>query len=175
MEVESDYETEVILAVFATPEAADSAVQRLSHLRIHADDARRSVLQPGCYDLADGTFGEAVTGLVRGAEIGVPVGAVVGLGAAASLLGGSSAAVLAGMAVGGAFVGGVLGALEGAVLRAHFDDNVAVRHEVRYDSPEVLLTLHTSGADGTTARARRILTTSGAVAFLDASTVDSAR
>lgn len=175
MEVESDYETEVILAVFATREGADSAVHRLSNMRIYADDARQSVLPPGRYDLADGTFGETMTGLVRGAEIGLPVGAVVGLGAAASLLGGSSAEVLAGMAVGGAFFGGVLGALEGAVLRVHFDDNVAVRHEVRHGSPEVLLTLHTSGSDGTTARARRILTAAGAVAFLDASTVETIR
>jgi hypothetical protein len=171
MEVEFDYETDLILAVFATREGADGAVRRLSDLGVNVNRAQATALPPGQYDVADGALGESFAGLVRGAEIGLPVGAAIGLGAAASLLGGPSVDVLAGMAVGGAFVGGVLGALEGAVIRARFDDNIAVSHAVPEGSPEVLLALHTPGSDGTTSRARRILTAAGAVAFLDASTV----
>ena len=170
MEVQSDYETELILAVFATLEVAQNALRRMLAQRIHADDAHHVVLPPGRYDLADNTLGEEMSALMRGAEIGVPAGAVIGLGAAASLLGGSPEA-LAGLAAGGAFVGGVLGALEGAVLRARFDDDVAAVHEVPEGIPQTLLVLHTVGSDGTTARARRFLTSAGALAFLDASTL----
>jgi hypothetical protein len=110
-----------------------------------------------------------VAAVLRGAEIGAPAGAVLGLGAAAALLGGSSVAVMAGLAAGGAFVGGVLGALEGAVLRARFDDDAASVYEVHDGVPEELLILQTVACDGSTARARRFLSTAGAVAFLDSS------
>jgi hypothetical protein len=169
MEVQSDYETEQILAVFGTLEEAVSATRRLVEQHIHADGARQTVLAPGRYDLADATLGEEMHALVRGAEIGAPAGAVIGLAAAASLLGGPSTEVLAGLAAGGAFVGGVLGALEGAVLRARFDDDMAAVHEVRDGHPEVLLVVQTVGSDGSTARARRSLSSAGALAFLDSS------
>jgi hypothetical protein len=171
MEVQSDYETELILAVFRSSGDADAALERLAERQIHADEARQSVLPPGRYDLADGTLGEGVAAVVRGAEIGAPAGAVLGLGAAAAMLGGSSPEVLAGLAAGGAFVGGVLGALEGGVLRAHFDDDVAGVHEVHDGIPEVLLILHTVASDGSTTRARRVLSSAGALAFLDSTTL----
>jgi hypothetical protein len=171
MKVQSDYETEQILAVFRTSVEAETAVQRLAAGNIHADEAHHSVLPPGRYDKADGTLGEGVAAVVRGAEIGAPAGAVLGLGAAAALLGGSSIEVMAGLAAGGAFVGGVLGALEGAVLRARFDDDVAAVHEVRDGIPEVLLSVQTAACDGSTARARRLLALAGALAFLDSTTL----
>ncbi len=169
MQVQSDYETDLILAVFPTLEGAAHAVERLAQQHIHADGARHLVLPPGRYDLADVTLGEELSGVVRGVEFGAPAGAVIGLGAAASLLGGASPEVLAGLAAGGAFVGGILGALEGAVLRARFDDNVAAVHEVHAGFPEVLLILQAESADDSATRARRLLTAAGALAFLDAS------
>jgi hypothetical protein len=174
MEIQSDYESELILAVFRTLEDAHRGVTRLAEQHVHTDGARQLPLQPGRYDLADGTLGEEISAVVRGAEIGVPAGAVLGLGAAATLLGGSSPEVMAGLAAGGAFVGGVLGALEGAVLRARFDDDVAAVHEVRHGSSEVLLILHLVSADGLAARARRALNAAGAVAYLDSSTLQFA-
>jgi hypothetical protein len=171
MKVQSDYETEQILAVFRTPGDAQTAMLRLAEGHIHADEARHSALPPGRYDKADGTLGEGMAAVVRGAEIGAPAGAVIGLGAAAALLGGSSVAVMAGLAAGGAFVGGVLGALEGAVLRAHFDDDAASVYEVRDGTPEELLILQTVACDGSTARARRLLASAGALAFLDSTTL----
>jgi hypothetical protein len=164
MEVQSDYETELVLAVFPTLDEAQGAMERLARQGIHTDGARQVALPPARYDLADGTLGEEVSGVLRGAEIGAPAGAVVGLGAAALL--GAVPQVLAGLAVGGAFMGAVLGALEGAVLRARFDDDVAAVHEVRDGNPQVLLVLHMVGSDGT-ARARRVLSSAGAIAFLD--------
>ena len=139
MEVQSDYETDLILAVFRTSEQAAAAVERLAQQRIHADHASQVVLPPGRYDLADGTLNEEMNGIVRGAEIGAPAGAVLGLGAAASLLGGPSPDVIVGLVAAGAFVGGVLGALEGAVLRARFDDDIAAVHHVPADTSEALL------------------------------------
>jgi hypothetical protein len=166
MEVQSDYETELVLAVFRTVDDAEGALQRLAEQHVHAEGARHMVLPPGRYDLADVTLGEEMDGIVRGVEIGAPAGAALGLGAAAGLLGGAPE-VLAGLAAGGAMLGGVLGALEGAVIRARFDDDVAAVHAVREDDPEILLVLHTPGADGSTARAHRVLTSAGALAFLD--------
>ena len=171
MKVQSDYETEQILAVFRTPGEAQTAMQRLAEGQVHADEVRHSELPPGRYDLADGTLGEGMAAVVRGAEIGAPAGAVIGLGAAAALLGGSSVAVMVGLAAGGAFVGGVLGALEGAVLRARFDDDVAAVHEVFDGTTEELLILQTAACDGSTSRARRLLSSAGALAFLDSSTL----
>jgi hypothetical protein len=167
MEVQSDYETDLVLAVFRTSGEAEIAMGRLAQDHVQTDDIRMTTLPPGRYDLADGMLGEEMSGVMRGAEIGVPAGAVVGLGAAASLLSGPSAEVLAGLAIGGAFAGAVLGALEGAVLRARFDDGAAAVHHVAIDQPEALLILHTASANDGPNRARRILRSAGAVAFLD--------
>jgi hypothetical protein len=172
MEVQSDYETDLVLAVFRTSGEAEIAMRRLAEDHVRTDGVRMTPLAPGRYDLADGMFGEEMSGLVRGAEIGGPAGAVVGLGAAASLLTGPSAEVLAGFAIGGLFAGAILGALEGAVLRARFDDGCASVHQVQQGQPEVLLTVHTASANDTATRARRVLTSAGAVAFLD-STIPS--
>ena len=166
MEVQTDYETELILAVFPTLDEAQGAVERLARQGIHHDGVRHVELPPARYDVDDGTFSEEVSGVLRGVEIGAPAGAVVGLGAAALL--GAVPEVLAGLAAGGAFMGAVLGALEGAVLRSRFDDNVAAVHEVRDGNPQVLLVLRTIGSDGNK-RARRVLASAGAVAFLDCS------
>jgi hypothetical protein len=170
MEIQSDYESELILAVFPALEDAQRGLLRMAEQHVRADGARQLPLLPGRYDLADGTLGEEVSAVVRGAEIGVPAGAVLGLGAAATLLGGSTLEVMAGLAAGGAFVGGVIGALEGAVLRARFDDDAAGVHEVRAGSSEVLLVVHLASADGSAARARRALNAAGALAFLDSTT-----
>ena len=174
METQSDYESELILAVFPTLEEAERGVLQLAQQHVRTDGARHMPLLPGRYDLADGTLGEEVSAVVRGAEIGVPAGAVLGLGAAATLLGGASPEVMAGLAAGGAFVGGVLGALEGAVLRARFDDNVAAVHVVRDGSNDVLLVVHIASADGSGARARRALHAAGAMAFLDSTALQFA-
>ncbi len=168
MEVQSDYETDVTLAVFRTADDLEAAMQRLTAERVEFEAMRRLQLQPGRYALADTSMSEQLHGALRGIEIGVPAGAAVGLGVAASLVG-SSPMVLAGVAGAGALAGAFLGAFEGAVARTRFDDDVTPVHHVVDDDPEMVLVLYTSGISRTTARARRLLAASGAIAFLDSS------
>ena len=171
MKIQTDYETDLTLAVFRTPQAAEHGLQELARAGVHPDRVDRLPLAPGRYDVTDTSGTDEVSGLLRGAEIGAPAGAVVGLGVAATMLGPSPEAML-GIAGAGAVAGGVLGAFEGAVLRARFDDDVAEVHQVPDDDPEELLILYTCGIDGTTARARQLLKTAGATAFLDPSTFE---
>lgn len=168
MEIQSDYETDVTMAVFRTSDAVEGALRRLAESGVKLYDARRIELGPGRYDVADTSIADEVGGAVRGAEIGLPAGAVVGLGVAASLFG-SSPDMIAGIAGAGALAGGMLGAFEGAVLRTHFDDDAAAAYRVPDADPEFVLVLHTTAADGSTARAHRALAAAGATAFLDPS------
>jgi hypothetical protein len=164
--VQSDYETDLTLAVFHTPQEVDTALQRLAAASVHLDAVQRVPLLPGQYARVDTSAVEEVSGALRGAQIGVPAGAALGFGVAASLLGGSPAA-LAGAAGAGALAGGLLGAFEGAVLRTHFDDDVASMYRVPDADPDELLMLRTSGSQRATPRARQILQSAGAAAFLD--------
>ena len=169
MEIQPDYETDVTMAVFRTSGEAESALRRLEESGVAVYEVRQVELAPGRYDVADTSVAEEASGALRGAEIGVPAGAVVGAGLAVSLLGGTPE-VIAGIAGAGALAGGVLGAFEGAVLRTHFDDDVAPVHAVPDEDPEVVLIVHTTGTDGGTANAHRVLLAAGASAFLDATT-----
>lgn len=173
MEIQSEFETDLILAAFRTPGAAAAAMDRLVAADVRPDALRQATLAPGRYILSDTSAAEEVSGAVRGVEVGLPVGAVAGLGYAASVLGGSPE-LMATMAGAGAFAGGVLGAIEGAILRTRYDDDVNRTYDVAEGQPGALLILHTSGIDGTTTHAHRILTEAGAVAFLDPSTFEEA-
>jgi hypothetical protein len=169
MEVQSDYETEVTLAVFRTADALEAALQRLRAGRVEFEAMRRLELGPGHYALADTSMAEQVGGALRGVGIGVPAGAAIGVVVAAAALAGASPEVMAGMAGAGALAGGFLGAYGGAILRTRFDDDVAVMHHVIESDPHVVLVLYTSGANRATANARRLLAEAGAIAFLDTS------
>ena len=169
MLVQSDYETDLTLAVFRSSEDAAEALRRLTAAGVHVDASAQKPLSPGRYEVCDTSMNEEVGGALRGAEIGVPAGAVVGLGVAATMLG-ATPEVMAGMAGAGAIAGGVIGAFNGAVLRTHWDDDVAAVHEVPDEDPETLLQITTTAADGSTGHARRILAAAGAIAFLDPST-----
>src|SRR5437016_11360650 len=113
MDVRADYESEDILAVFNSPEAARDAARRV---RAALGDPHRVVvvpLEPGRYALADTSLQEVVHGAVRAARLSVPLGALVGGGLAALAVSGVGSLALAGMAVAGAIGGFVVGGMTG--------------------------------------------------------------
>ncbi len=165
MKTQTDYETDPTLAIFDNPERAEEARRRLQALGISDQVIRQAPLAPGRYQCVDPSFGEEVSGILRGAEVGLPAGAVLGVGMAASL-GGAGLEVFAGLAGAGAVIGAVVGSLEGAAIRAHYDDDVAQWIEVSDGGSTVLLVVGTH-SDGTTGRTRQALRRAGALAFLD--------
>jgi hypothetical protein len=173
MDIQTDYETDTTLAVFRSNEAASQAVRQLELRGIRPESLRHVPLSTGRFQLADTSILEEAAGALRGAEIGIPVGAVLGLGLAVSVAGGTPT-VLAGLAGAGAMAGALLGGLEGAVLRTHFDDDVASMLEVAPGDGSTLIVIATSSADGTTRHARKEQRDAGAIAFLDQATFDIA-
>jgi hypothetical protein len=169
MEPQIDYETELTLAAFRSPEEADEALRRLEVLGISSTDITRVPLGPGRYQTSDITLEEENAGVRQGAFIGAPIGAAVGLGIAV-VVPETRAAVLAGMAAAGAFGGGIIGGFVGSIARARFDDDTAAMIEVPPDNAAVLLAVHTTGGmRAQTGRARAALHSAGAIAFLDPS------
>ncbi len=163
--IQTDYETDLTLAVFHTADELEAAVRGLHQAGVRLDSVSRFQLPPGRYIRSDASGAEEVQGALRGVEIGLPAGAAVGFGVAVSMLGGSPE-VTASMAGAGALAGGVLGALEGAVLRTHFDDDVTSTYRVSDDAHDMVLAIRTGGMPSATPRARQILT-AGAAAILD--------
>ena len=172
MEPQVDYEAELTLAAFRSPEQADAAFRRLEALGISSTEITRVPLGPGHYQTEDITFEEENTGVRQGTVIGAPIGAAVGLGMAI-VVPEARGAVLAGMAAAGAFGGGIIGGFVGSIVRAHFDDDTAGIVEVTASNATVLLAVHTTGGVGAqTRRARAALHSLGAIAFLDPSVYD---
>lgn len=165
MKTQTDYETDVSLAVF---ESAGQAEVGIVHLRAHRIDvhaARMGALSAGSYQCIDPSLGELVAGIVRGAELGAPTGAVLGLGGALFLSHGGPEIVV-GLVVGGLVIGALFGSLIGAAVRAHYDDDVALRIDVRDRSPVVLLLVETHST-WLAGPPRQVLRRAGALAFLD--------
>ncbi len=165
MKTQLDYETDSTLAVFESAAQANLAASRLQAMKISTDAIRHVPLAPGIYQLADPSLGEEVAGILRGAEFGLPAGAALGLGVAASL-GGAGPEVFAGLAGAGALVGAIVGSMDGAAVRARYDDDVAESIELPAGSSALLLVVETH-SDGTTGQARNALKHAGALAFLD--------
>src|SRR5438270_8294062 len=115
MEPQVDYETELTLAAFRSPEQADEAVRRLEAMGVSATDITRVPLGTGHYQTEDITLEEENAGVRKGTVIGAPIGAAVGLGIAI-LVPEARAAVLAGMAAAGAFGGGIIGGFVGSIF-----------------------------------------------------------
>ena len=97
MEPQVDYEAELTLAAFRSPEQADAAFRRLEALGISSTEITRVPLGPGHYQTEDITFEEENAGVRQGTVIGAPIGAAVGLGMAI-VVPEARGAVLAGMA-----------------------------------------------------------------------------
>lgn len=165
MRTQQDYETDPTLAVFESAANARIAAEALRASHIVIDAVSQVPLAPGRYQVADGSFGGVVKGIVRGAELGFPAGAVLGAGVAASF-GGGAPELIAGLAGAGALVGTLVGSLEGAAVADPYDDDQAEWIELPDASTAVLLIIETR-SDGTTGRARQILRAAGAHAFLD--------
>jgi hypothetical protein len=165
MKTQTDYETDVSLAVF---ESAGQAEVGIVHLRAHRIDvhtARMGALSAGSYQCVDPSLGELVTGIVRGAELGAPIGAALGLGGALFVSHGGPEIVV-GLVLVGLVVGALFGSLIGAAVRAHYDDDVALRIDVRDSTPVVLLLVETHST-WLAGPARQVLSRAGALAFLD--------
>jgi hypothetical protein len=167
MEVQSDYEQDVVVAAFRTLAEAEEALRRLVEAGVKFEEAQMRPRAPGRYEVEETAGADEWHGAVRGAEIGVPAGAAVGLGVAASLLG-SPLEVAVAIAGAGGVAGGMLGAFSGAVVRTHFDDDVVANYVVNDADPEAVLIVRTSASGGSTARARKLLAPR-ARAFLDPS------
>jgi hypothetical protein len=172
MEPQVDYERELTLAAFRSPEQADEAFRRLEAMGVSATEITRVPLGPGRYQTEDIALEEENAGVRKGTVIGAPIGAAVGLGIAI-VVPEARAAVLAGMAAAGAFGGGIIGGFVGSIFRARFDDDAAAMIEMPADNAAVLLAVHTSGGmDAQTGRARAALHSAGAIGFLDPSIYD---
>src|SRR2546421_5736508 len=153
MEPQVDYEAELTLAAFRSPEQADAAFRRLEALGISSTEITRVPLGPGHYQTEDITFEEENTGVRQGTVIGAPIGAAVGLGMAI-VVPEARGAVLAGMAAAGAFGGGIIGGFVGRIVGAPLGDGTAGMIEGTADTPAVLLAVEPTGGRGGPYRAR---------------------
>jgi len=174
MQVQLDYETELTLALFSSRDQADQAVDQLRSHGTKGDMISERTLGSGIYQVADGTLGEEMSALWKGALIGVPLGVVGGVLLAVALGDGPITTLWIGLA--GAANGAILGGFLGAIMRARFDDDVAPTLAVTEGEDLVLVAVETSGSPASeTSRVRSDLKESGALGFLDPSVPQTER
>jgi hypothetical protein len=169
MDVRNDYETQDILAVFDSREAADEAVQRVIRVIGDRHRVKEMPLAPGRYQLADISLQEVVHGAVRAVTRSVPLGALAGAGLAVAAVPGVGPLVLAAMAFAGAIGGFVVGSMTGAIASTRWDRDPAPFIDVPPSSHYRLVIVEASPAPAwrETSKVLRILARGGAIGFLD--------
>src|SRR5437763_4859838 len=165
MEIQHEYETEAVLAIFRSSGEARAGVEALRAMGVAAHATATVTCVPGRYQAEDFSLKEEGDGLWKGAALGAPVGALFGIGLAVSVPN-PGAGVVAGLAVAGAAGCGILGGLVGAIARARFDDNEAEFIEVlEGDGSEIAIAFSRHPR-----RLREVLRRAGASSFLDSTT-----
>jgi hypothetical protein len=164
MRVQSDYETEVTLAVYAQVGHVRSALQALRQIGVKTSTIRLASLYPGTYQCVDPSGADQVSGVLRGAGIGAPIGALLGLGMAV-LVRALTADVYLWLAVAGCGAGALVGSMVGFARRARYDDDLAQTITVQDDHSALLVRVEAPAWLARTAR--RELKRTGAIAFLD--------
>jgi hypothetical protein len=154
VQTQIDYEAELNLVVFRSPEAAAAAQRALREAGVkHTLEP----LAPGRYQLEDRGLAHNTWAALRGAAAGVVLGAVLG-GGAALWLAGAILPIVGGFAAIGVTGGAIIGGLLGAERGADYDDDLGRSIEVEPDTHALLLSTYSSFADRghrCQARARR--------------------
>jgi hypothetical protein len=162
--------SDVILAVFKTPEDARRAIRRLNERLPEARLIDVVPLGPGYYRLADINRAVEVRAAVRGGALGAPIGAALGLGLA-TLLAGVGPFAAAGATAAGTLAGIVAGSVRGSLRgRIHLTQHggLAVM-EVPPDSTFTVAIVDTGAMQDVRQRAQleRVLARDGVVALID--------
>lgn len=172
MEAQLDYELDITLAVFDTPQQAVDGVSALRRAGVAAQAISQVTIGPGTYAVEDSSVAEEQGGAGRGIAVGTPVGlAVAGLTVA---LAGLDPSVATAIVVAGGTSGFVLGGYVGAIARTRYDDDVA--NWVRVPEGKaayVVMTEVPSAAVRECAKVRRTLRHAGAAAFLDTTSAEA--
>jgi hypothetical protein len=163
--IQTDYETELTLAVFASPVQAEEAVLALRSAAVPDEAIQLTALGSGTYQCVDPFLGEEFSGVLSGAGFGAPIGAALAVGVAMPLA--ATWDVVAWLAVAGFGAGALVGSIIGSAVGAHYDDDIAQEIYISPDSLAVIVVTETSNYH--TRRARVALSRAGAIGFLDPS------
>jgi hypothetical protein len=169
METQTEYEADILLAVFSSDRAAAEAVSALHGAGIQSS---QSSLAPGRYQLADVRLRRRFGAGVVAAIVGAIIGAIIGILLEVWLVG-RGYDILFWFGVAGAAGGAVIGPLFGIARESKYDDDVARFTQI---DPGHTATLVRAQAEvGTLNHARHILARCGAEEFLDVPAYDSAQ
>jgi hypothetical protein len=168
MQTQQDYETDVLLAVFPSPAAAEAAERALADAHIAC---REVPLGAGRYQLVDRRLAHRARAVVGAAIVGSVAGAVLGA-ACGLLLFRANPVVIVWLAIAGLIGGAIIGPLYGIERASNYDANVARSTQIAPDSSAVLVRAE-SPRVGARGNARDIVLHNGAVALLDVSTYEA--
>ncbi len=158
---------DLLPAVFDSKERAEKAIAALQREGYTEEEIGVALIESGHYRVLDEEAHEVLSGLSKGAAIGVPAGAISGIALLTVLIPGmgsitASTAILA--LTKGAWWGAVVGGWTGLMTKMRWDYDEDRWVDIPLNSGDVLVVVHPKGDYD---QVHKILNTNGALWFLD--------